>query len=113
MGNIFKSHVRIKAPATLQVGTEDATKLVEVIAGTATINLPSIPLQGVASASAAVAGLAATFAVIVQPRAWVAAEPVWLAGAVGIAGGIQVTGYNASASAVDPTSQVCNFFAYR
>lgn len=114
MGDVIRD-LEIVEPGTLKVGNRgEATALQELIAGSFTLNLGSIAAVGVTSSASAVqAGMTADHKVLIMPAAWASTETVRIAAAAGIAGGIQVTAINTSASAIDPTSQTFNFFAWR
>lgn len=105
----------VMSPATLKLGAEGATALSEIIAGTVTIPAISIiAANNSKSASAAVVGLTADHKVLIQATAWAATnESVIYSGAKGIAGGIQVTATNPSASAITTTAQGFSFFAFK
>lgn len=85
----------------------------DVKCGTVAVDLPSLAAGVVASASASVPGMTAGHRVLVLPQAWVLNETVYIAAAIGIADGIQVTGTNPSAGTINATSQTCQFFAWR
>jgi len=114
--NIFKVKTWFKDPATLKIGTVDATEVQSLITGTATLGaLPSMAEGVVASASAAVVGVTAAHRVIAIPQAWIAADSgIYIAAASGIAGGIQVTAGNARSSTVSATTaQAFSYLAWR
>ncbi len=92
----------------------DATPIVQILHGTASIDLPSITTFTTGTASAAVVGMTTAFNVICMPQAWAAADvTVVLSGAVGIAGGFQVTGSNIRTATTDATAQTVQYFAWR
>jgi len=91
----------------------DATPIVQIIHGTAAIDIPSTAVGAVTSASAAVTGLTTAFNVLVLPQAWSANTPVNIQGAIGIAGGIQVSATNAGSATFDPASQTFQYWAWR
>jgi hypothetical protein len=114
MPNIWKTKNWFKDPATLQLGTVDATEVRSLLTGEVSITMPALLTGAVASASASVVGLTASHRVWVQPQAWIAADAgLYIAAAIGIAGGIQVTGGNARSGSVSATAQNFSYLAMR
>ncbi len=95
------------------IDAADATPLVQILHGTAAINIPSTAVGAVTTASAAVAGMTASFNVLTLPQAWAANTPCHIIGAIGIADGFQVSATNAGSATFDPASQTFQYFAWR
>ena len=108
MGDVIRVPVQIGGS-----GQTEATAIRQILHGTVAIDLPSINAGAVQSASGSAPGVVAGMNVLVIPQAWVLNESVIIAAALGIADGIQVTGTNPSAGAINPTSQTFAYWAWR
>lgn len=117
MGDVIRN-LEIVEPGTLKVGDRgEATAIKEFIAGQVSLDLGftgDLPASaGIQSASAVALGLTADHRVVCVASAHADADPLVISAVKGIAGGIQVTAMNASASAINPATAVLNFFAWR
>jgi anti-sigma factor RsiW len=114
MSNIFRNRIKILSPATLSVGTIDATNIIEIISGVVLLDLPAIGTLGISAASAVVNGLTASHRVLVGFQASpVADAPLHVVASIGIAGGFQVTAYNSHTGSIDGSARSAQFFAWR